>query len=87
MQRFKRQDDDEELPQRWQQLFREAVIELDRDKLKERIAAVELAIFQRQQEINGNPNCEAERQSIEDALKTLLALQREILGFPNWEEM
>lgn len=71
----------------WQELFQEAVIELDLDKLQERITAVEFAIFARQQEIAGKPECRTERMAIEDALTTLLTLKRECLGFPDWETM
>ena len=70
----------------WQQDFQAALLELDPQKLSERIANAETAIFKRQQAISQSPNHVAERQAIEDALASLRVLKRDNLGFPDWEK-
>jgi hypothetical protein len=57
---------------------------LDREKLAERVAASETAIFNRLQAISQSSDHHAERQAIEDALTALRVLKRESLGFPDW---
>jgi hypothetical protein len=69
----------------WQTLLQEALLELDRDKLKQRVQAAETTIFQRLQEISQDSDHQAERQAIEDGLSSLRFLKRESLGFPDWE--
>jgi len=61
----------------WQMHFQEALLELDREKLRERIAAAETAISNRLQALAGDSNHHAERQAIEDALLLILVLKRE----------
>jgi len=70
----------------WQHEFRNALLELDTEKLRERVAAAETAIFNRLQVISQGSNHTAERQAIEDALASLRALKRDNLGFPDWEK-
>src|SRR5438876_2817323 len=60
--------------------------ELDTEKLRERVAAAETAIFNRLQAISQGSNHTAERQAIEDALASLHVLKRDNLGFPDWEK-
>jgi len=70
----------------WQKPCQEALIELDRDKLRERIAAAEAAIVSR---VNGMPDAPAssvERRAIEDALAILRMLKRECLGTSRKED-
>jgi hypothetical protein len=55
----------------WQKSCQAAVVELDRAKLRERIAAAEASAA---------PVSPAERQAIADALATLRVLKRECLG-------
>lgn len=68
----------------WQSAVQGALLELDQDKLRARVAAAEAAIFNRLQAISQNPDHQSERQAIEDALTTLRVLKREALGFPDW---
>ena len=70
----------------WEPVYRAALLELDQQKLSERIADAEAAIFTRQQAISQSPNHIAERQAIEDALANLRTLKRDNLGFPDWEK-
>ena len=70
----------------WQNEFRAALLELDTEKLRERVAAAETAIFNRLQAISRGSNHTAERQAIEDALASLRVLKRDNLGFPDWEK-
>jgi hypothetical protein len=70
----------------WQQLLQQALVELDRDKLKQRVDAAETAIFKRLQAISRSSDDQAERQAIEDALASLRILKSESLGFPDWEK-
>ena len=65
---------------RWQKPYQEALIEIDNDKLKERVAAAESAIFNRLQAMSPNRDTLNERQAIEDALASLRYLKRETLG-------
>ena len=70
----------------WQYEYRAALLELDTEKLRERVAAAETAIFNRLQAISHDPDHNAERQAIEDALASLRVLKRDNLGFPDWEK-
>jgi hypothetical protein len=68
---------DEGLPYpQWQKPYQQAVLELDGQKLKARITAAEMAIADRLQAMNGDPNTLAERRAIDDALSLLRALRR-----------
>jgi hypothetical protein len=55
----------------WQKLLQEALLELDPEKLKQRVAAAETAIFKRLQAMSQDRDHTAERQAIEDALASL----------------
>jgi hypothetical protein len=68
----------------WQNEYQVALVELDREKLPERVEASETAIFNRLQVISQSSDHQAERQTIEDALTALRFLKRENLGFPDW---
>jgi hypothetical protein len=68
----------------WQNQYQAALVELDREKLSERLAAAETAIFNRLQSIAQSSDHQAERQAIEDALAGLRVLTREKLSFPDW---
>jgi chemotaxis regulatin CheY-phosphate phosphatase CheZ len=70
----------------WQKLLHEALLELDTDKLKQRVASAEAAIFKRLQAISQSTDHQAERQAIEDALASLRFLKRNSLDFPDWEK-
>jgi hypothetical protein len=70
----------------WQNQYRAALLELDRQKLSERVTAAEAAIYQRLQAISQNSDHQAERQAIEDAMAALRLLMKEKLDFPDWEK-
>ncbi len=63
----------------WREPYQQALLELDQEKLSERIAATETAISNRLRAIAGNSNHHAERQAIEDALSSLRVLKRNSL--------
>ena len=68
----------------WQNEYRAALLEFDKIKLFERVAAAETAIYKRLQQIAQSSGHQAERQAIEDALATLRVLKKNNLGFPDW---
>ncbi len=70
----------------WQNEFQAALLELDPEKLRERVAAAETTIFNRLQAISQGSNHTAERQALEDAFASLRVLKRENLGFPDREK-
>ncbi len=70
----------------WQTPLRDALLEFDKDKLKQRLPDIETAIFNRQQVLSRSADSRDERQAIEDALATLRILKRDSLGFPDWEK-
>jgi hypothetical protein len=70
----------------WQNEFQAAILELDREKLEERVMAAETAIFKRLQAIAQSSDHSGEREAIEDALSSLRTLKRNELRFPDWEE-
>ena len=65
----------------WETAYHRAVLEVDREKLPERIVAARQAISNRLQGLYGNPDHHAEREQIEDALRALAVLEAEIR---NW---
>jgi hypothetical protein len=69
----------------WQKSCQEALIELDREKLKEKVAAAEVMVFQRLQEIAHRADGQAERQALLDVTSSLRFLKRDVLKFPDWE--
>ena len=62
------------------------MLEVDRKKLPERVAAAEAAIYERLQQISQDSHHDTERQAIEDALAGLRVLMKEKLNFPDWEK-
>jgi hypothetical protein len=68
----------------WQNEYEAALGEPDREKLTERFAAAEDAIFTRLQTISQSADHRAERQAIESALASLRVLKRDKLGWPDW---
>ena len=68
----------------WQNEYQAALVELDPEKLSERVAAAETSIYKRLQQISQNSDHHIERLVIEDALAGLRVLKREELGFPDW---
>ncbi len=70
----------------WQNDYEAAIGEPDREKLAERVAAAENAIFIRLQTISQSADHRVERQAIENALASLRVLKRDKLGWPDWEK-
>jgi hypothetical protein len=69
----------------WQVPVQDAILEFDREKLRDRIQKAEMLIYQRLQLLNGdNDGGVEERQSIQDALGILRSIKRDRLGFPDW---
>jgi hypothetical protein len=52
----------------WQKPYEEALIEFDKSKLAQRVAAAERAILNRHEKILEDPGYATERQAMEDAL-------------------
>jgi len=70
----------------WQREFEAALLEGDPQTLRQRVDAAETAIFLRSQALVGNAQGHAERQAISDAIGTLRAIQKEKLGYPDWNK-
>ena len=70
----------------WQRVFEAALLEGDPQTLRQRVDAAETAIFLRSQALVGNAQGHAERQAISDAIRTLRSIQKEKLGYPDWNK-
>ena len=70
----------------WQREFEAALLEGDPQTLRQRVDAAETAIFLRSQALVGNAQGHAERQAISDAIRTLRSIQKEKLGYPDWNK-
>jgi hypothetical protein len=66
---------------KWDELYQAALLEFDAEKLKEKIAAAEAAIFKRFQELAGESDHSEERTSLQGALNAIRALQTQRLGY------
>ena len=69
----------------WKKLVKEAVVEVNPERLKEKVAEAEAAIFQRLQALQRNSGSSAELHALQDASNTLLVLKREVLKYPDWK--
>jgi hypothetical protein len=69
----------------WQRTLHEALVEQDPERLKERVAEAEAAVFLRLQDLAQTQNSPAERNALQEASKALLALKRDTLKFPHWK--
>ncbi len=68
---------DEQVPYpEWQKPLLQALLELDDEKLKKRVADAEAAISRRLDVIARDPQQQTERQAIEDALASLRILRK-----------
>jgi hypothetical protein len=72
---------------KWQKLCQEALVELDPEKLKERVSIVEAAVYVRLQELAQNPDAQDERQALIDVTSSLRYLKRDVLKYPDWEPL
>jgi len=70
----------------WQKLCQDALVELDKDKLPERVAAAEAAIVGRLQAMERGDDSLKERQAIADALASLRVLKRESMEYSKGRE-
>ena len=69
----------------WHIWVEEALVEIDLEKLKERVVKAETVLFQRFQALEENSDGLAERRALEDASRSLLVLKKELLKFPDWK--
>ena len=70
----------------WQLAYQAALLEVDPQKLPERVKAAEAAIFLRQQALDHDSDGHVERQAIEDAMRALRFIQTEKLNYPDWKK-
>ena len=72
---------------KWQKLCQEALVELDPQKLKERVLIAEAAVYVRLQELAQGPDGQEERQALIDVTSSLRYLKRDVLKYPDWEPL
>ena len=70
---------------KWQAPLQEAILKSDREKLREKLEKVEIAILERLQELSHGADGHSEREAINDALATLRVIQRDRLAYPDWK--
>jgi hypothetical protein len=70
----------------WQKEFQAAILELNREKLADRVVMAERAISKRLQALSQSSDSVGERQAIEDALSSLRLLKRNELGICNGDQ-
>ena len=58
---------------RWKELYRAAILELDKEKLLARILAAKMAVCDRAEELNGGGDL-SERAALNNAMKALCEL-------------
>ena len=68
----------------WQRALHEALLEQDPEKLKERVAEAEAAVFLRLQDLALVQEASVERLALQDASEALLNLKTDGLKFPQW---
>lgn len=69
----------------WQKAYREALLEVNPQKLPARIFAAETAILMRMKALLTSSDGHREREAIEDAVSALRVLQTEKPDYPAWE--
>jgi hypothetical protein len=67
----------------WQKPYLDAMLEMNPDRLKDRVASVEAAIQLRLRELADSPDSQAERQCLADARNGLLVLKKETSAPPS----
>jgi hypothetical protein len=70
---------------KWQTPLQEAILEFDREKLREKLQKVETSILERLQELQHGPDGHSEREAINDALSVLRIIKRDRLAYPDWK--
>jgi hypothetical protein len=68
----------------WQRAFEAALREGDPQSLRQRVDAAEAALFVRLQALAESTGGDEEREAISDAIRTLRAIQKDKLGYPEW---
>lgn len=68
----------------WQREFEAALREGDPPSLRQRVDAAEAALFVRLQALAESAEGDEERRAISSAIGTLRAIQRDKLGYPDW---
>jgi hypothetical protein len=68
----------------WQTSYRDALLEVNKQKLEAKIQLAEWKIFQRLQTISADSDDHGERSAIADALNALRVLKRDTLNYPDW---
>jgi hypothetical protein len=66
----------------WQAPLQEFLLEFDGEKMLEKMHNVEILIFERLQQLDGESDGRTERDALNDALSILRIFKREKLGFP-----
>jgi chemotaxis regulatin CheY-phosphate phosphatase CheZ len=66
----------------WEKAYAAALLEMDRNKMAERIDAARLVLRNSLRELGDSPEQNREKESIQDALRTLQVLQRTELNGP-----
>ena len=69
----------------WKKLVQDALVEVNPDKLRDKVADAEAAVFQRLQALTSKSDSSEELHALQDASNTLLVLKREVLRFPDWK--
>jgi hypothetical protein len=67
----------------WQKPYLDAMLEINPDRLKDRVASAEAAIQLRLRELADSPDSQAERQCLADARNGLLVLKKETSAPPS----
>jgi hypothetical protein len=70
----------------WQREFEAALREDDPQSLRQRVDVAEAALFLRSQALVESAQGQAEQQAMSDAIRILRAIQREKLGYPDWNK-
>jgi hypothetical protein len=69
----------------WQTSYRDALLEVNKQKLEAKIQLAEWKIFQRLQTISADSDHHEERLAIADAVNALRILKRDTLNYPDWD--
>jgi hypothetical protein len=65
-------------------MYEEALREPDEESVKNKMAAAEMAITARLQELAGIPHCQCERKALAGAVSAIRSLRRERLKYPRF---
>ena len=76
--------DHDEFKYAWQEPLGDAILELDPEKLAEKLYKLEALIGERLQQVRKEGDHGSEQQALIDALATLRVLQRDKLNSPDW---